>query len=148
MRKAVHSDLEELQEVINKAYDVETGNTGVSFKRARRYRTLAEVEEQMKYLHVLLENEVIVGGVRTVVSEDFKKVSIGPVAVHPDHQVRSQNSRNTRGAHKQFQNNNKSGFTELSFSRVPKTGIRNEKEIKVLIFSFLGVGLELATLRL
>ena len=95
LRKAVHSDLEELQEVINKAYDVETGNTGVSFKRARRYRTLAEVEEQMKYLHVLLENEVIVGGVRTVVSEDFKKVSIGPVAVHPDHQVRSQNSRNT-----------------------------------------------------
>ena len=39
----------------------------------------------------------------------------------------------TRGASKQFQNNNKSGFTELSFSRVPKTGIRNEKEIKVLI---------------
>ena len=53
-----------------------------------------------------------------------------------------------RGAHKRFQYNNKSGFTELSFSRVPKTGIRNEKEIKVQIFSFLGVGLELATLRL
>ena len=44
-----------------------------------------------------------------------------------------------RGASKQFQNNNKSGFTELSVSRVPKTGIRNQKEVKVLLFSFLGV---------
>ena len=88
LRKATQADLEELREVINKAYDVETGNTGVSFKRARRYRTLAEVESQMKYLHVLLEDGVIVGGVKTVFSEDFKKVSIGPVAVHPDHQVR------------------------------------------------------------
>ena len=43
------------------------------------------------------------------------------------------------------QNNNKSEFTELSFSCVPKTGIKNEKEIKVEVPSPPGVRLEPAT---
>ena len=85
-------------DVINRAYDVETGNTGVSFKCARRSENLPDPQNQLKYFHVLEENGKIVGGVKTMVKppktttmkEKANVVNIGPVAVDPDHQVINQ----------------------------------------------------------
>ena len=77
-------------DVVNRAYDVETGNTGVSFKCARRSENLPDPQNQLKYFHVLEENGKIVGGVKTRMKENADVVIIGPVAVDPDHQVMSQ----------------------------------------------------------
>ena len=77
-------------DVVNRAYDVETGNTGVSFKCARRFETLPDAQNQLKYFHVLEENGKIVGVVKTRMKENADVVIIGPVAVDPDHQVMSQ----------------------------------------------------------
>ena len=77
-------------DVVNRAYDVETGNTGVSFKCARRFETLPDAQNQLKYFHVLEENGKIVGGVKTRMKENADVVIIGPVAVDPDHQVMNQ----------------------------------------------------------
>lgn len=76
-------------DVVNRAYDVETGNTGVSFKCARRFRSQEDAQKQLKYFHVLEENGKIVGGVKTTMKEKAAVVNIGPVAVDPDHQVSS-----------------------------------------------------------
>ena len=68
-------------DVINRAYDVETGNTGVSFKCARRSENLPDPQNQLKYFHVLEENGKIVGVVKTRMKENADVVIIGPVAV-------------------------------------------------------------------
>ena len=97
LRKAREEDLEELIDVVNRAYDVETGNTGVSFKCAPRFQEEEDAQKQLKHFHVLEENGKIVGGVKTMIKppkttmkEKANVVNIGPVAVDPDHQVMNQ----------------------------------------------------------
>ena len=97
LRKAREEDLEELIDVVNRAYDVETGNTGVSFKCAPRFCEEEDAQKQLKYFYVLEENGKIVGGVKTMIKppkttmkEKANVVNIGPVAVDPDHQVINQ----------------------------------------------------------
>ena len=76
-------------DVVNRAYDVETGNTGVSFKCAPRFQEEEDAQKQLKHFHVLEENGKIVGGVKTTLKEKAAVVNIGPVAVDPDYQVSS-----------------------------------------------------------
>ena len=66
---------------------METGNSGVSFKCARRYRSKEEAQKQLKHFHILEQGGKMVGGVKTMMKENGRIVNIGPVAVHPDHQV-------------------------------------------------------------
>lgn len=73
--------------LINQAYSIETGSTGVSFKNALRLRNLGEVEAHYPHLYVLKIDGDIVGVVKAKLIENFTVVSIGPVAVHPQHQV-------------------------------------------------------------
>ena len=97
LRKAREEDLEELIDVVNRAYDVETGNTGVSFKCAPRFCEEEDAQKQLKHFYVLEENGKIVGGVKTMIKppkttmkEKANVVNIGPVAVDPNHQVMNQ----------------------------------------------------------
>ena len=75
-------------EIVNEAYTVETGNSGVAFKNALRYRTVEEVEENLDYFYVLkLETKSEIIGVVKAKFIDKNTVDIGPFAVNPTFQV-------------------------------------------------------------
>ena len=75
-------------DIVNDAYEVETGDKGVAFKSARRFRNIGEAQEMLEYLYVLRVEGEIVGVVNAKLRENSSIVEIGPVAVHPRHQVR------------------------------------------------------------
>lgn len=79
-------------EMINVAYDIEFGNEGIAFKNARRFRNMGELEPRLDFLHVLRVDGQIVGVVQAKLIENFTTSQIGPIAVHPKHQVRIYNS--------------------------------------------------------
>ena len=76
-------------EVINEAYRLELGDTGLSFKNRLRFRNMGEVEAYLDYFYILREksNGPIVGAIGAKLVNDFKMVSIGPLGVHPEFQV-------------------------------------------------------------
>ena len=85
---AEKSDINEILKIVNEAYTIETGTTGVAFKNAPRLQSLSEVEELMNDLYVLKsENNEILGVIAAELSADKRIVCIGPLAVHPNHQV-------------------------------------------------------------
>ena len=88
-RKAKEEDLPKIRELINEAYEVETGNIGVAFKCEKRYRTLAEVQPFLDCFYVLrLEpKSEIIGVVKAKLIDDSSIVDIGPFAVDPSVQV-------------------------------------------------------------
>lgn len=80
----------EIRELVNAAYEVETGSEGVAFKNITRYNDVFEpIEDELPFFHVLrLENSPkIVGVVKAKMIDDFKIVEIGPVAIRPEFQV-------------------------------------------------------------
>ena len=82
-------DLTKIRELVNEAYEVETGNAGVAFKCEKRYRTLAEVQPFLDCFYVLrLEpKSEIIGVVKAKLIDDSSIVDIGPFAVDPSVQV-------------------------------------------------------------
>merc|ERR1712008_135246 len=87
-RKATKEEMPEIMSIVNSAYSVEEGNTGISFKNTTRFKNLQEVEDCLKNLYVLEGKLVgqIVGVVCVKMLYENSIASIGPVAVHPDHQ--------------------------------------------------------------
>ena len=88
-RKAKEEDLPTVMKLINEAYQVETGNTGVAFKCINRYRNLGDVKPFLDYFYVLrLEpKSEIIGVVKAKLINDSSIVDIGPFAVDPSVQV-------------------------------------------------------------
>ena len=89
-RKATKEEMPEIMSIVNSAYSVEEGNTGISFKNTTRFKNLQEVEDCLKNMYVLEDKLVgqIVGVVCVEMLDQNNIASIGPVAVHPDHQVK------------------------------------------------------------
>ena len=87
IRKAKTSELQELFDLINAAYKVEIGTSGLSFKSADRYRNLEELAKDLQWMSVLEIEETgkLVGAVKAQIVENT--VDIGPLAVDPNHQV-------------------------------------------------------------
>ncbi len=95
-RKATLSDAPTIFNLVNAAYGVETGYTGLAFKRAPRYPTLDETETDVVDFWVMEAGDVgqdrrhglaggLAGCVRVVVKDGV--ACIGPVAVWPQLQV-------------------------------------------------------------
>jgi hypothetical protein len=81
--------LAEIVKIVNLAYAVETGNTGVAFKNAPRYTSLKEAEKDLKLFYII-KNECgkeIIGVVKANIIEKFTIVDIGPFAVKTNFQV-------------------------------------------------------------
>ena len=76
-------------ELINEAYSVETGNSGVSFKNATRCEEIEEIQSYLNCFYVLKyePNQQIIGVVKANLIDDGKIVDIGPFAVDPTFQV-------------------------------------------------------------
>ena len=70
-------------ELINEAYEVETGNTGLAFKCQKRYLDLREVQPFLDNFYVLrLEpKSEIIGVVKARLIDDSSILDIGPLAV-------------------------------------------------------------------
>ena len=77
-------------ELINEAYLVETGNSGVSFKNATRCEEIGEIESYLHCFYILKHepNQQIIGVVKANIIDDGKIVDIGPFAVDPAFQVK------------------------------------------------------------
>ena len=88
-RKAKEEDLPKIMELINEAYEVETGNTGLAFKCQKRYLDLGEVQPFLDYFYVLrLEpKSEIIGVVKARLTDNSSILDIGPLAVDPAVQV-------------------------------------------------------------
>ena len=89
-RKATKEETPEIMSIVNSAYSVEEGSTGISFKNTTRFKNLQEVEDCLKNMYVLEDKLLgkIVGVVCVEMLNENSIASIGPVAVHPNHQVK------------------------------------------------------------
>lgn len=85
MRKAVSGDLWDIFKLVNNAYKVEIGISGLAFKSANRYRTVAEADTDLEWMYVFEEQSKIIGVVKAQV-DDNGVVEIGPIAVDKNHQ--------------------------------------------------------------
>ena len=76
-------------DLVNSAYAVETGNTGVAFKNANRYTRISLVEDALDYLYVLkLDSKPeIIGVIKAQIIDDGNIVDLGPIAIKPKYQV-------------------------------------------------------------
>ena len=74
-------------DLVNDAYDVELGDTGIAFKNARRFRNLGEAQKLLDSFYVLRVDGEMVGAIKARLIENSSIVEIGPVAVLPKHQV-------------------------------------------------------------
>ncbi len=59
IRKARESDAKAVFSIVNAAYSVELGNTGLAFKSVDRYRNLGEVRRDLHEIYVARENECV-----------------------------------------------------------------------------------------
>ena len=88
VRRATKNDLVPIMTVVNKAYLVERGDSGVGFKKEGqdRFNSIEEVEEILDHLWVIDIQRNLVGVIG--IKGDESKVCIGPLAVHPSFQGR------------------------------------------------------------
>ena len=79
-----------MMEIINEAYTVETGNSGVAFKNELRYPNIDELKQNLEYFYVKkLETKDEIIGLVKVMKIDQDTIDIGPFAVNPSFQVHS-----------------------------------------------------------
>ena len=82
-----HDERQEVMDLLNKCYDVETGNTGLAFKNTPRILGLEDLDRYLSRLKTAKTDDgVIVGVVGVVEGEDGLTADIGPLAVSPGHQ--------------------------------------------------------------
>ena len=72
--------------IVNKAYSIEHGNTGLAFKCAPRYSCKEECLMDIGHTLVGTLQQKIVCSDKAVVDEATDVVEIGPIAVDPKHQ--------------------------------------------------------------
>eukprot|EP00039_Didymoeca_costata_P026021 m.14733 g.14733 ORF g.14733 m.14733 type:complete len:175 (-) comp5193_c0_seq1:1515-2039(-) len=91
-REATQDDAAELFSLVNAAYAIEKGNTGLAFKNCDRYLTIEEVIADISaqntiYLVAQKEEEGIVGcACIHLPTKGEKKAGLGPIAVKPNAQ--------------------------------------------------------------
>ena len=106
-RPAKPTDVEDIFLLIQAAYKIEIGSTGLAFKSADRYTTRSAVIKDLPDLWVLrcsapssnntsadkqqvgTTSRTIVGCAKASIDATNQIVDIGPLAVKPEHQVKS-----------------------------------------------------------
>ena len=91
-RLATVQDIDEVFEVVNAAYTVELGNSGVSFKTSDRYGSSNSVIADLPSIWVLrekgnVERGIMIGCTKAAVNTHTQIVEIGPVAIRREYQV-------------------------------------------------------------
>ena len=86
--KIYYEERQVVMDLINGSYYVETGSTGVAFKNANRYPTLALVDENISKLRTVKIEDELVGVVGVDESDDGSCGEIGPLAVSSEQQKR------------------------------------------------------------
>ena len=84
VEKAVQSDAQDIFNLINLAYKVEFGNSGVAFKKTNRYLSLEEIDIDGYFV---IRNGNSLMACMYVSKVDSETVELGPIAVHPESQV-------------------------------------------------------------
>lgn len=84
---AEEKDVQAIFNIVKAAYNIEIGNSGISFKNSDRYTSINSVVEDLPSIWVLRENANIVGCIKGVMSHNNQIVEMGPIAVRPDKQV-------------------------------------------------------------
>ena len=85
IRKAKFEELSTVMNVINEAWRITLGDSGIAYKRSGRFRSVEEIEPYKDDFYVIEANDEIVGAVRLIFIGDL--VSIGSLAVLPRFQV-------------------------------------------------------------
>ena len=77
-------------ELVNAAYKVEFGNSGLAFKADERYPGRDEARNDVPYTWIFEKESdgTMIGTCKIVVDENEDTVEIGPIAVKPEWQVR------------------------------------------------------------
>ena len=95
IRKATYDqDLEQTHEIINSAYDITVGSTGIACKKSPRWPKdmyHESIKRYMEDMYVYVENDEILGCIRVILNND--RVNIGPIAVSKEHQKRGIGSK-------------------------------------------------------
>ena len=89
-RKAKKEELPRIMEIINEAYSIDIGNSGISFTNGPRLRKIEEIQPHIDHLYVLKiepKNEII-GVVKVELIDQFSMVDIGLLAVNPKAKVK------------------------------------------------------------
>ena len=87
-------DLIEIHELVNSAFDVTYGSTGLAYKKAPRWPKNINhdwIKKDMENMYVYVENHKILGCVRAIVTNDT--FHIGLLAVSKEHQQRGIGSK-------------------------------------------------------
>ena len=66
IRKVRYLELSKVMEVVNEAWEVTIGDSGIAYKKSRRIRTLAEIEPYQNDFYILQLNGEIIGAMRLV----------------------------------------------------------------------------------
>ncbi|XP_057307211.1 uncharacterized protein LOC130645287 isoform X1 [Hydractinia symbiolongicarpus] len=89
-----NTDLSKIYNLVNTAYEIELGNTGISFSKVRRwpYKIESEkIEKEISDMYVYVDQNEIIGCIKAEVKDNT--VKIGPVAVAEPHQRQGVASR-------------------------------------------------------
>ena len=85
IRKAENHELSQVMNVVNEAWKIVIGNTGIQYKNTGRFRSLADIEPYQNDFYVNVVKNEVVGVVRLIFDQDL--VTIGSLAVLPTYQV-------------------------------------------------------------
>ena len=88
IRKAKDSDFDVIHNLVNNAYEVESGNQGVAFKSAKRFDfdiNSQIMKDEMRNMYVYVDGDTIKGCAKAEILSSGKLL-IGPLAVSPMHQ--------------------------------------------------------------
>ena len=89
-RKATEADVNEVMDNVNRAYVVESGDTGLAFKTTPRYISREECLAALPHTWVGTadDDDKIVCTGKAEVDAETDTVTLGPLSVDPAHQVR------------------------------------------------------------
>ena len=95
IRKASYDqDLKQTHKIINSAYDITMGSSGIACKKDPRWPQDMHHESIKRYMediYVYVENDEILGCIGVILNNDG--VNIGPIAVSKEHQKRGIGSK-------------------------------------------------------
>ena len=85
IRKSELQELPQVMAIVNEAWKIVIGNTGIQYKNTGRFRSLKDIEPYQNDFYVKVVKNEIVGVVRLIFDHDV--VTIGSLAVLPKYQV-------------------------------------------------------------
>ena len=85
IRKSELQELPQVMSLVNEAWKIVIGNTGIQYKNTGRFRSLQDIEPYQHDFYVKVVKSQIVGVARLIF--DLDVVTIGSLAVLPKNQV-------------------------------------------------------------